>query len=126
MNVLFVTREYPPFVVGGIGVHTFKLVEHLTKLGVSCNVISFGNEQFSTENVHFVNPSSSIMETSDGTLSSNVRIPFDILRFSRIANKMIQKKKFDIIHVEEPYVGPFINGSHSPKYAPFILLALAR
>ena len=119
MKVLFVTREYPPFLMGGIGVHTFKLVEHLTKLGVSCDVISFGDERFSTENIQFVNPSSSIIETSGGTLSSNVKVPIDIMRFSRITNTMIKKEKFDIVHVEEPYVGAFINGYDSVKICTF-------
>ena len=75
MNILFVTREYPPFEVGGIGVHTFKLVEHLTKIGVNCNVVSFGDERFSTEKVQFVNPNSSIIDKLGGSLPSNMRIP---------------------------------------------------
>src|SRR3989339_358918 len=119
MNILFVTREYPPFEVGGIGVHTFKLVEHLTKIGVNCNVVSFGDERFSTEKVQFVNPNSSIIDKLGGSLPSNMRIPGDILRFSRITNKIIQKKKFDIIHIEEPYVGAYINGYKCPKVCTF-------
>jgi glycosyltransferase involved in cell wall biosynthesis len=114
MNVLFVTREYPPFEVGGIAVHTFNLVKNLVKLGVSCKVVTFGNRKMSTENVVFVDPSSSILERSNSPLASNFRIPFDILRFSQVANALIDKEQFDIVHVEEPYVGAFIAGNGKP------------
>ncbi len=112
MNVLFVTREYPPFEVGGVAIHTLHLVRNLKKIGVSCKVLSFGNDKYSTDEVTFVNPSSSIIERDNATVALDSKIPADILRFSKIANKLLQKDKFDVIHVEEPYVGAFISTKH--------------
>ncbi len=119
MKVLFVSREYPPFEVGGIGVHTSKLVQYMTKLGVDCHVISFGDSRFSNDKTNFINPKSSIVEKSYGNLISNVRIPFDIVSFSRATNSMVKEKKIDLIHVEEPYVGGYIKGSSVPKITTF-------
>lgn len=119
MKVLFITREYPPFAVGGVAVHTFNLVKYLTKLGVSCKVLSFGSTELSSDNTIFVNPSSSIIDRNDSSIALDARIPFDIIRFSRIANTLIKKEKFDIIHVEEPYVGPFIHNGKQVKVSTF-------
>ena len=120
MNVLFVTREYPPNVIGGIAIHTYNLVKHLEKIGVACKVISFGDEKDSSEDIIFVNPSSYILEKGPASLSSTSRIPADIIRFSKIANKVIKETKFDIIHVEEPYVGALIkNSSGSVQVSTF-------
>jgi glycosyltransferase involved in cell wall biosynthesis len=113
MNVLFVTREYPPFVVGGVAVHTFHLVKNLEKLGVSCRVLSFGDEKCSSEKVTFVKPSSSIIERSNVSLALDVKIPSDIVRFSKITNRILKNKQFDVVHVEEPYVGAFITPRHN-------------
>src|SRR5665647_385842 len=109
MKVLFITREYPPFEVGGIAVHTFNLVKNIAKLDVSCKVLSFGDERFSSKDVTFVTPSSSIIERSNVSLALNAKIPSDIIRFSRIANRTLKNEKFDVVHVEEPYVGALIS-----------------
>jgi glycosyltransferase involved in cell wall biosynthesis len=120
MKVLFITREYPPFEVGGIAVHTFNLVKNIAKLGVSCKVLSFGDEKFSSEHVTFVGPSSSIIERSNVSLALNARIPADIVRFSRIANHMLKNEQFDVVHVEEPYVGALVSPSgHQVKVTTF-------
>jgi glycosyltransferase involved in cell wall biosynthesis len=120
MKVLFITREYPPYEVGGIAVHTFNLVKNIAKLGVFCKVLSFGNEQFSSENVKFVTPSSSIIERRNVSLALNARIPADIIRFSKIANRMLRNEQFDVVHVEEPFVGAFVSPSaHQAKVTTF-------
>jgi glycosyltransferase involved in cell wall biosynthesis len=120
MKVLFITREYPPYEVGGIAVHTFNLVKNIAKLGVSCKVLSFGDEQFSSRNVTFVTPSSSIIERRNVSLALNARIPADIVRFSKIANLMLRNEQFDIVHVEEPYVGALVSPStHQAKVTTF-------
>lgn len=120
MKVLFITREYPPFDVGGIAVHTFNLVKNIAKLGVSCKVLSFGDEKFSSKDVTFVTPSSSIIERSNVSLALNARIPADIVRFSRIANRTLKNEQFDAVHVEEPYVGGLILPSgHQVKVTTF-------
>lgn len=120
MNVLFITREYPPYTVGGVSIHTFNLVKYLQRIGVCCKVISFGDETRSSENVLFVNPSSYIVEKGKASLASTSRIPLDLIRFSQIANNQIKNGDFDVIHVEEPYVGAFIkNSSRSVKVSTF-------
>ena len=111
MKVLFLTREYPPFEVGGIAVHTYNLVKNISALGISCKVLSFGDENFSNDEVTFVNPSSSIIERKNVGLGLNARIPLDLLRFTRAADHILKNEKFDIIHVEEPYVGALVSSS---------------
>jgi glycosyltransferase involved in cell wall biosynthesis len=109
MRVLFLTREYPPFEVGGIAVHAYNLVKNLQKQDVSCKVLSFGDESFSNEEVTFVNTSSAIMDSKSNSIGSNANIPFDILKFSKVANRLLKNEHFDVIHVEEPYVGALVN-----------------
>jgi glycosyltransferase involved in cell wall biosynthesis len=117
VKVLFVAREYPPFEVGGAAIHTFNLVENLQKIGVCCKVLSFGNPEFSNNNVTFIAPSSSVIEKSNSSASNDARIPFDILRITQIANKWIKNEDFDVIHIEEPYIGAFIK--HKRKVTTF-------
>jgi len=108
MNILFVTREYPPFEVGGVAKHTFYLVKHLRRLGASCRVLSFGDPRYSGEGVVFVEPSSSIISRSNRPLLEDVKIPLDIYRLTRAARGLIGEGGFDLVHVEEPYVGAFV------------------
>ena len=108
IKVLIATREYPPFEVGGVAKHTFHLVTNLRKLGVDCKVLSFGDPEYSSEDTEFIRPSSSIISRANQKTGLDSRIPSDILRFGKIANKMIEKEGYDIVHVEEPYVGAFI------------------
>ncbi len=117
MKVLFVTREYPPFEVGGIARHTFNLVKYLRESGVACKVVSFGDKEFSSDDVTFINPSSSIINRSSSQLISDLKIPLDLARFSRTVNTLIKEERFDIVHVEEPYVGAFIR--HKKKVTTF-------
>lgn len=108
MNILFVTREYPPFEVGGVARHTFYLVKNLTELGVSCKVLSFGDPSSSYNGVMFVEPSSSIISKLNRPLAMDAKIPFDIIHLTRVATNLIKNEGFDVIHVEEPYVGAFV------------------
>ncbi|MDG6994641.1 MAG: glycosyltransferase family 4 protein [Nitrososphaerota archaeon] len=108
MRVLLVTREYPPFEVGGVAKHTFSLATHLRKIGVDCNVLSFGDPKFSDENTTFVRPSSSIISRTNAKTGMDSKIPSDIMRFGKIANSMIKSEGYDVVHVEEPYVGAFV------------------
>ena len=109
------TREYPPFDVGGVARHAFNLVEHLSRLDVSCKVLSFGDPSYSTDDIMFIKPSSSIISRSNCPLYMDARIPFDIVRLTKVANKLIENENFDIVHVEEPYVGAFVK--HKRKVA---------
>ncbi len=113
LRVLFVTREFPPFVVGGSGVHAGLLVKHLRKLGVSCDVLSFGDPEASRDGVTFLRPSSSIKSKSGNSLQNDLRIISDVQRMTRAANERIARDSYDIVHVEEPYVGAMV--SHRRK-----------
>jgi glycosyltransferase involved in cell wall biosynthesis len=108
MKVLFVTREYPPFEVGGVAVHTFNLVKSLETLGVACKVLSFGDPNCSTDQVTFIEPHSSIIRKADSPVYMDFKIPFDILRLTHAANQLLKNSPFDVVHVEEPYVGAFV------------------
>ncbi|MBT8272733.1 MAG: glycogen synthase, partial [Bacteroidia bacterium] len=50
MKVLFYTREYPPYVYGGAGVHVEYLAEELSKL-LSVDVRSFGDQNEQADNL---------------------------------------------------------------------------
>jgi glycogen(starch) synthase len=108
MNILFVTREYPPFEVGGVSRHTFYLAKNLSELGVSCKVLSFGDPRCSHDSVMFVEPSSSVINKSNCPLALDVRFPFDVMRLTRATSSLIEDEDFDVVHVEEPYVGAFV------------------
>lgn len=108
MKALFVAREYPPFEVGGTGIHTFNLVKNLEKIGVPCSVLSFGNPSYSNDEVTFIKPSSSVINKSNSPVMMDLRIPLDIRRMTYEANNLISNAHFDVVHVEEPYVGAFV------------------
>jgi 1,4-alpha-glucan branching enzyme len=112
VKVLFVTREYPPFEVGGVAVHTFNLVKFLKKIGIHCQVLSFGNPQCSTDEVTFISPSSSVIRKSDSPASMDMKIPLDILKMNRVVTDLLKTEHYDVVHVEEPYVGAFIKHPH--------------
>jgi len=112
IKVLFVAREYPPFEVGGAAVHTFNLVKNLKALGISCKVISFGDQTCSTSDVLFIPPSSSIISKFNRSLVMDFRIPLDIIKLTKVVRNLIKTEKFDIIHVQEPYVGAFVRQNH--------------
>jgi glycogen synthase len=50
MNVLFFTREFPPYVYGGAGVHVEYLANELSKL-LSLEVRCFGDQEQKSENI---------------------------------------------------------------------------
>ena len=108
MKVLIITREYPPFIVGGVATHTFYLVKYLRKLGVDCTVISFGDPRLSTEDTIFVSPSSSVLKEGKTKISEDVRLFEDIYKLISYVKKHLRAKRYDIIHVQEPYVGGLI------------------
>jgi len=112
MKVLFLTREYPPFEIGGVARHTACLVKALRKLGVFCRILSFGDPAYSEDGVTFLEPRSSILSKSAASLPSDARVPQDIMRFTEASRDIMDKEDFDIVHVEEPYVGAFVRHAH--------------
>lgn len=108
MNVLMVTREYPPFEVGGIARHTYCLVRYLRRLGVECTVLSFGDPGCSGGDVVFVKPRSSIISRRGSRIVEDVRVPVEIARLTVKARELLSTGSFDLLHVQEPYVGGFV------------------
>jgi len=111
MKVLFLTREFPPYSVGGIAKHIFWLSKSLAELGVKCKVLSFGDPSDSSNNVIFITPQSSL-SPKKVSARDNLRILLDIKRIDRIADDLFDTGEFDVLHVEDPYLGPFIK-SHN-------------
>lgn len=92
-------------------------MKNLKEIGLSCKVVSFGNPKYSNSDVIFLPPSSSIISRSNRQLSADLLIPLDIIKFSRFAKRLLKTEKFDIVHVEEPYVGAFV--IHDKKVTTF-------
>ncbi len=108
MRVLMVGREYPPYVVGGVATHTYYLVQSLRRLGVDVDVVSFGNPVRSNGNVRFVMPRSAIIKKTQAGVGEALAVIYDILRFTKIVSKMLREGNYDVVHVQEPYVGGLI------------------
>ena len=109
MKVLMVTREYPPFIVGGVSTHTYYLTKYLKKKGVNVKIVSFGDPKLSNEEVLFVKPNSSIISRESKSIVEDAKIPLDIARFTNIVKQLLRSKEYDIVHVQEPYVGGLVN-----------------
>jgi len=105
-----VTREYPPFTVGGIATHTFLLTKFLRKLGVEVTVVSFGDPKFTTDSEIFLSPRSSLLEETHGStkLHKDLNLIVDIKHITNYVRKLLRQRKFDIVHVQEPYIGGLI------------------
>lgn len=105
-----VTREYPPFTVGGIATHTFLLTKFLRKLGVEVTVVSFGDPKFTTDSEIFLSPRSSLLEETHGItkLHKDLNLIVDIKHITNYVRKLLRQRKFDIVHVQEPYIGGLI------------------
>jgi len=108
LRVLIVGREYPPFIVGGVATHTYNLVNSLERLGINVNVISFGDSIKSSEKVTFIDPKSSMISREGRSIVRDLIIPLDIVSFTKKTIKIIYQNKYDIIHIQEPYVGGLI------------------
>jgi len=104
-----VTREYPPFIVGGVGRHTYYLSKYLKKKGIDVKVISFGDPRLNNEDILFVKPNSSIISRESTNIAEDIKIPFDIMRLTGFIKTLLKNDRFDIVHVQEPYVGGLIN-----------------
>jgi len=110
-----VTREYPPFSVGGISRHTFELTKHLEKIDCDCTVVSFGNITRKQGSLIYLGTSSDILNTLNrrdkGYLrrfTGDLRILCDIRRLNRYATAIANHDHFDILHVQDPIFGPFV------------------
>jgi len=112
MRVLFLTREYPPFEVGGVAQHVASLRRELARLGISSRVLSFGDPACSGDGVTFLAPVSSILSKSPLSLRLDAGIPSDILRFTDAAQALLRAEAFDVVHVEEPYLGALVRHPH--------------
>ncbi|MGD0329232.1 MAG: glycosyltransferase family 4 protein [Nitrososphaeria archaeon] len=112
LRVLIVGREYPPFIVGGVATHTYNLVNSLEQLGVDVDVISFGNSGKSNGKVTFIDPKSSMISREGQPISRDLLIPYDIASFTRKIIGIIEGNKYDVVHIQEPYVGGLIKAQN--------------
>jgi glycosyltransferase involved in cell wall biosynthesis len=112
MRALLVTREFPPYVVGGVGTHTLHLSHALQRAGIDVNIISFGSPKASTGLVRFIQPKSSIISKSAQGIGSDLAVVYDIARYGKILRNMVAKDDYDIVHVQEPYVGGFLKAKN--------------
>ena len=104
-----VTREYPPFIVGGVGRHTFYLTKYLRRRGVKVKVISFGDPRLSDEDTLYIEPRSSIISREPRSVTEDIRVPLDIARFTSTVKSALRGGEFDVLHVQEPYVGGLVS-----------------
>ena len=107
MKVLFLTREYPPYSVGGVAKYVFWLSKSLAELGVKCKVLSFGDPSDSSNGVVFITPKSSF-SAKKLSVKDNLMIFQDLRTINRIADDLFIDEEFDVLHVADPYLGPFI------------------
>jgi len=107
-----VTREFPPYGVGGASTHTLRLSHALEKAGIDVNVVSFGSSTASSTLVRFIQPKSSIISRSSQGTGRDLAVLYDIARFGRILKNVIAKDDYTIVHVQEPYVGSFLKAKN--------------
>ena len=107
-----ITREYPPFVVGGVATHTYYLTKYLRKMGIYVKVVSFGDPKLSTEDTVFIEPRSSIISKETTSIAGDIRVPLDIVRYTNFVKNVLKEEQFDTVHVQEPYVAGFISFEH--------------
>ncbi len=112
-----VAREYPPYVVGGVAIHTQHLVRHMRMMGVDVDVLSFGSsDKILYEDggrTIFMRARSSIVSRVDEGYLRDMLIPLDMARYVGAAAKLIKAEDYDVVHVQEPYLGGPI--SHDAK-----------
>ena len=109
LRVLMVGREYPPYIVGGVATHTRSLVRALRRRGHVVDVVSFGYGGVVRESqrgrVFFIEPSSSIISRRDEGVARDARVPYDIVRLVSFVQGLLRSSNYDVLHVQEPYVG---------------------
>jgi len=112
MRVLIAAREYPPYVVGGVAVHTHRLARALRGIGVHVDVVSFGYRSTVVDEGRgvtvFMEAKSSIIARGDEGLLRDLGILSDIARYTAYVGRLLRSGGYDVLHVEEPYVGGFI------------------
>ena len=70
-----------------------------------------GNPYESNEEVSFVTPVSSF-SVKKTSAKDNLLIFQDLKTINRLADKLFVKGSFDVIHVADPYLGPYLNSSN--------------
>jgi glycosyltransferase involved in cell wall biosynthesis len=97
MKIAFVTFEYPPFIIGGAGVHAAHITEELARLGHQ--VVVFTPAVGNTDGVE--QPSDSNLQVWHVPVRET--IPFKALQFwinlPGEIKKAEEERKFDIIHI---------------------------
>lgn len=98
MKVLFYTKEFPPYVYGGAGVHVEYLASELAKL-VEVDVRSFGDQNFKDANLNVkgFSHNNQLLTNADNKLKA----VFETL--STCLNMNIDKTDADIVHCHTWY-----------------------
>jgi len=113
MRVLIAAREYPPYVVGGVAIHTYRLVRALRRIGVYVDVVSFGYRSAVINEgqgaTMFIEAKSSVIARSDEGPLRDLKIFADIARYTAYVDRLLRRGEYDILHVEEPYIGGFMD-----------------
>jgi glycosyltransferase involved in cell wall biosynthesis len=112
-RVLFVTREYPGTAEGGISRRLSRVIPGLMNLGVHVGVVTFSDSSIAGERIYPLKATSKILYTHAGEpgASDFASIINDIWRLNRYTNEISNSGGYDIIQIEEPIFGPFIDGS---------------
>jgi len=109
-KILIVTREYPTIAEGGIARRLSKTVPRLLDLGLEVGVVTFSSSSIAGETVYPIATTSKILYTHMGEPSSGdfASIINDIWRLDRYADEISRKKGYELVQIEEPIFGPFI------------------
>jgi len=99
MNILLITREFPPFVLGGVAYHSYNLARSLIDLGHNVTVLVPSNCYSNKDNSIF-----NLNELDIVKIHYN-ELPVPRIWFSRAVKRQLLKSgftdKFDIIHSHE-------------------------
>jgi len=71
-------------------------------------VVGFGDPRVSSDNELFIPPSSSLLERGTTKLFKDLLLVEDIAKLTNFTKKLLYEKHFDIVHVQEPFVGGLI------------------
>lgn len=93
MNILFLSRDYPPLQVGGVGTYVHEISRLLAKMGHRVYVITGaldGPLEYIDEGVHVVRIRAAVLRLPDG-LSSKIRGTLERIAYSISVSKKIEE-----------------------------------
>ncbi len=103
MNICFLSKEYPPNIVGGVGTYTYEMAQALTKIGHSVHVITeaIDKEGEVKEEGIYVNRVKAIQMPFLFFLKDKLRATIERLEYSyavsRKLKQIVKRYKIDIV-----------------------------